>query len=137
MKEKDQRESLNPITDAMRTVLRVPWRQSQSEDDFLAEHYRIVTKVEKREYTAADRVAAMHILRATSDGTAGTASIKELIDRTEGPVLRKPQEEKKVQQYVIAVPLPPEGVDALDQRARWEKILESQGIIIPKDEKHK
>jgi hypothetical protein len=125
----------NPITDAMKTVLRVPWRLSQSEDEFLAEHFRIVTKVEKREYTAADRVAAMHILRATSDGTAGTASIKELIDRTEGPVIKKPQEEKKVTQYVIAVPLPPEGTDTLDQRARWEAILESQGIKVPKDGK--
>lgn len=123
----------NPITDAMKTVLRVPWRLSQSEDEFLAEHFRIVTKVEKREYTAADRVAAMHILRATSDGTAGTASIKELIDRTEGPVIKKPQEEKKVTQYVIAVPLPPEGTDTLDQRARWEAILESQGIKVSKE----
>lgn len=125
----------NPITDAMKTVLRVPWRLNQSEDEFLAEHFRIVTKVEKREYTAADRVAAMHILRATSDGTAGTASIKELIDRTEGPVIKKPQEEKKLTQYVIAVPLPPTGTDMLDQRARWEAILESQGIKVSKEGK--
>ena len=133
MKDKDDVQ--NPITNAMKTVLRVPWRLSQSEDEFLAEHFRIVTKVEKREYTAADRVAAMHILRATSDGTAGTASIKELIDRTEGPVIKKPQEEKKVTQYVIAVPLPPEGTDTLDQRARWEAILESQGIKVSKEGK--
>lgn len=125
----------NPITDAMKTVLRVPWRLNQSEDEFLAEHFRIVTKVERREYTAADRVAAMHILRATSDGTAGTASIKELIDRTEGPVIKKPQEEKKLTQYVIAVPLPPTGTDMLDQRARWEAILESQGIKVSKEGK--
>jgi hypothetical protein len=132
---KDTPSGSNPITDAMKTVLRVPWRLSQSEDEFLAEHFRIVTKVEKREYTAADRVAAMHILRATSDGTAGTASIKELIDRTEGPVIKKPQEEKKLTQYVIAVPLPPEGTDMLDQRARWEAILESQGIKVSKEGK--
>lgn len=116
-------ETTNPITEAMKLVVKVRRTPGQTEEQFLEAHHKLVGK----DYTIADELAAKLVLRALSDGSSGTASIKELMDRTEGPVIRKP-EEKKTQAYVIAVPLPAIEDEGLSQRERWEKILESQGI---------
>lgn len=118
------------MTEACQVATRILWIPEETEEQFVARHADYVTRTLQRNYTMGDRIAAAQVFRAISGGSSGAAAMKDLMDRLDGPVIRKEKvAAEKKQNYVIAVPSPPKTPAGADPEEVWKKTLEAHGIV--------